>query len=100
VAGHKSKKTNQWGKIMENTLPKNLENRLTKEMVDLYTMQGYWGKKTIFDLLKEQAKKNPDKIAIVDSRRHVTYSELYENILRSAALFKKHGIEKGDVITI
>lgn len=85
---------------MENTMPKNLQTRLTQEMIDTFTKQGHWGSETIFDLLEKRVKENPDKVAIVDSRQSVTYSELYENILRSASVLKKHGIKKGDVVTI
>ena len=81
-------------------MTKNLQTRLTKEMIETYTASGDWGSETIYDLLKKMSIECPDREAIVDARQTVSYGELHNNILRAASVFRQNGIGKGDVVTI
>lgn len=76
------------------------ETRLTQEMIDRYTADGYWGDETFYDLLSEVARSHPDREAVVDSKCRITYAELLDNVERTAAVLKARGIGKGDVVTI
>src|ERR1700731_5332210 len=74
--------------------------RLTSEMIARHTESGWWGKDTIYGLLSARVAAHPEREAIVDSRRRVTYRELKDGIDRTAAVLKAHGIARGDVVTI
>ena len=76
------------------------ETRLTPEMIARHTESGWWGKDTIYRLLSARVAAHPEREAIVDSRRRVTYRELKDGIDRTAAVLKAHGIGRGDVVTI
>jgi len=74
--------------------------RLTPEMIARHTASGWWGSDTIYQLLSARVAAHPEREAIVDSRRRVTYRELKDGIDRTAAVLKSHGIGRGDVVTI
>src|ERR1043166_5280541 len=74
--------------------------RLTPEMIARHTRSGWGGKDTIYRLLCAPVAAPPQREALVDSRRRVTYAELKDGIERTAAVLKAHGIGRGDVVTI
>ena len=76
------------------------ETRLTSEMIARHTASGWWGRDTIYGLLSARIAMHPGRVALVDSRRRVTYGELKDGIDRTAAVLKAHGIGRGDVVTI
>jgi non-ribosomal peptide synthetase component E (peptide arylation enzyme) len=76
------------------------DTRLTPEMIARHTGSGWWGKDTIYGLLSARVAAHPQREALVDSRRRVTYAELKDGIDRTAAVLKRHGIGRGDVVTI
>jgi len=76
------------------------ETRLTPEMIARHTATGWWGKDTVYGLLCAQVAAHPHREAIVDSKRRVTYAELKDGIDRTAAVLKRQGIGRGDVVTI
>ena len=76
------------------------ETRLTSEMVARHTASGWWGRDTIYGLLSVRVAMHPDREALVDSRRRITYGELKDGIDRTAAVLKAHGVGRGDVVTI
>jgi acyl-CoA synthetase (AMP-forming)/AMP-acid ligase II len=69
-------------------------------MIARHTASGWWGKDTIYGLLCARVAAHPQREALVDSRRRVTYAELKDGIDRTAAVLKRHGIGRGDVVTI
>jgi acyl-CoA synthetase (AMP-forming)/AMP-acid ligase II len=76
------------------------ETRLTAEMIARHTGSGWWGNDTIYRLLSARVAAHPEREALVDSRRRITYAELKDGIDRTAAVLKAHGIGRGDVVTI
>ncbi len=54
----------------------------------------------IFNLLKKQAIKNPNKIAIIFGDEKYTYGELLKMIVKTIIAFKKKGLNKNDVVLI
>jgi non-ribosomal peptide synthetase component E (peptide arylation enzyme) len=76
------------------------ETRLSPEMIARHTENGWWGTDTFYGLLSARVAKHPEREALVDSRRRVTYRELKDGIDRTAAVLKAHGIGRGDVVTI
>lgn len=51
-------------------------------------------------VLQSYAEKNGDKIAIIEGNRHVSYSDLFKNILKSASYLRSTGFCKGDKIVL
>jgi non-ribosomal peptide synthetase component E (peptide arylation enzyme) len=76
------------------------ETRLTDELIARYQKAGHWGSETFHAILARRAKTHPDRVAIVDRDRRVTYGELKTRIDRVAAGLDALGIEAGDVVTI
>src|ERR1043166_2259156 len=74
--------------------------RLTPEMIARHTRSGWWGKDPVYRLLCARVAAHPQREALVDPRRRVTYAELKDGIERTAAVLKAHGIGRGDVVTI
>jgi acyl-CoA synthetase (AMP-forming)/AMP-acid ligase II len=76
------------------------ETRLTPAMIERHTGSGWWGSDTIYGLLSARVAAHPEREAIVDPRRRITYRELKDGIDRTAAFLKAQGIGRGDVVTV
>lgn len=76
------------------------ETRLTSRMIDRYVISGWWGTETVYGLLSARVAEHPNREAILDVRRRITYRELKDGIDRTAAFLKAQGIGRGDVVTI
>jgi non-ribosomal peptide synthetase component E (peptide arylation enzyme) len=76
------------------------ETRLTDDRIARYQQSGHWGSETFYSILSARAAAHPDRVAIVDRGRRVTYAELKTRVDRVAAGFGALGIGVGDVVTI
>ena len=76
------------------------ETRLTDELVARHQGSGHWGTETFCAILARRAAAHPDRVAIVDRGRRVTYGELATRVDRAAAGLAGLGIGAGDVVTI
>ena len=76
------------------------ETRLTPDLVDGYTRSGHWGDETFSRILARRAAEHPERIAIVDRQRRVTYAELEQRVDRVTAGLAALGVGAGDVVTI
>jgi len=76
------------------------QTRLTPEMLDRYTRSGYWRGETCYEILSRRAAAHPDRVAIVDRGRRITYRDLKARMDRVAAHLGALRIGAGDVITI
>ena len=76
------------------------ETRLTDDLIARYQKSGHWGAETFYSILAARAAAHPDRLAIVDRGRRVTYRELRTRVDRVAAGFAALGIGPGDVVTI
>ncbi|MEV6342400.1 (2,3-dihydroxybenzoyl)adenylate synthase [Actinoplanes sp. NPDC051851] len=70
------------------------------EFAKLYRERGYWTGQTLHDLLDESARKHPERTAIVDRNRRITYGELEHNVGRLAAGLDELGIRAGDRVVV
>ena len=68
------------------------ETRLTPELKKKFTETGYWGEQTFFDLFSDRVAAHPDRECLVDARERLTYAQLNDRILRTAAFFKSQGV--------
>src|SRR5208282_2719117 len=76
------------------------ETRLNAAMIERFTKSGDWRDATFYDLLSAAAQRHPERDAIVDAKGRVSYGKLKENVERTAAFLKHHGIARGQVVTI
>ncbi|WP_246794908.1 (2,3-dihydroxybenzoyl)adenylate synthase [Burkholderia perseverans] len=66
-----------------------------------YRDAGYWQDITFFEALREQARRTPEAIAIVDgdARRH-RFRELLERVRRLAGGLHRLGLRRGDIVVV
>src|SRR5438094_1203783 len=55
---------------------------------------------TLFDLLREQARRYPDRAAVICGERVATYRDLADGASRIGAGLRAHGIGRGDRVGI
>ncbi|MBW2063936.1 MAG: acyl--CoA ligase [Deltaproteobacteria bacterium] len=72
--------------------------RLTQEMIDEYVARGLWSKDGIDQVLRQNALEYPNKEAIVDSKRRLTWSELDNVVDRVALGLMRRGIERDQAL--
>jgi 2,3-dihydroxybenzoate-AMP ligase len=70
------------------------------EFVERYTRDGIWRRETIPQAVAKAALEHPDSIAVSDSNRSLTYSQLLAEAGNLAALLSHNGIEFNDRIII
>ena len=75
-------------------------NPYSPEVIEEYTSQGWWQNLTYGDLLDRAAAAYPDKPAVIDSRRQLTFAELKDKANRLAIAFLDLGIKKYDRVLI
>lgn len=51
-------------------------------------------------LFLNTAEKHPDRLAIIDPKTSISYSDLKKDVLETAAYFRKKGIQKGDRVLV
>lgn len=76
------------------------ETRLTDELIARYMRSGHWTDETFHTILARRATARPERVAIVDRGRRVTYADLAARVERVAAGLSGLGIRAGDVVTI
>ncbi len=54
----------------------------------------------IIDLFFEQAKQNPQKLAIISLKKEITFEQLAQEIQETSLYFLKKGIKKGDKVMV
>ena len=72
----------------------------TQEEIATYVSKGLWYNLTFGDILDRNAESIPDKIAVLDDTKEVTWRELRQGSDRLALHFKKIGLEYGDFIVL
>ncbi|MYW03134.1 (2,3-dihydroxybenzoyl)adenylate synthase [Streptomyces sp. SID3343] len=70
------------------------------EFAARYRDRGWWRGETFGGMLRERAAAHPDRIAIVDGDRRLTYRDLDERADRLAAGLLARGIAKGDRVVL
>ena len=59
-------------------LKRDRATRLTPELIERYTAQGFWRSDTIYALARTHAERAPDSFAVRDRFRRVTYRRLVD----------------------
>ncbi len=61
-----------------------------------YREQGYWEDATLFEVLSHTAALFPDKLAVVDGTRRISYAQLRDAVLRLATGLATLGLRPGE----
>ena len=72
----------------------------SKETSARFHDRGFWGKRTLGDLLEESARRYPEKEAVFDERKKITFHQLNTFSSRLALKFFELGIGKGDIVLV
>jgi len=71
------------------------------EFAERYIRAGFWrADETIPQAIVDSAKRRPDAIALTDSTRSITFSQLLDEAGKLAALLDREGIVRGDRVVI
>ena len=70
------------------------------EFAERYVREGIWRRETIPQAIAKAAQERPDSIAVIDSTRSVTYSQLIAEAGTLAALLSRNGIVRNDRVIV
>ena len=65
-----------------------------------FRANGWWKDQTFSQILGPRARATPDREALVDGRRRITYGGLWREVRRFAEFLRRQGIRRGDVVTL
>ena len=68
--------------------------------IDEYTAKGWWRDRAFFEVIERHAKEHPQREAMVDNRRRITYGQLWAEVKRFAEFLRRQGVKRGDVVTL
>ncbi len=78
----------------------SFETRLTPAMAARWRGAGLWSDETLATVLARRVRETPEREALTDGGRPLSYRELADGIDRMAARLRALGIGEGDVVTI
>lgn len=76
------------------------ETTITPDMIRDHGASGHWTGELIIDLADAAAAKTPDKPAIVDGGRTITFGDLRDASMRCAAALVSLGVGRSDVVSL
>src|SRR5207302_1697063 len=76
------------------------ETRLTPAMAARWRRAGLWSDETFASALSRRVRETPEREALTDGSRRLSYRALAEGIDRMAARLRALGIGHGDVVTL
>ena len=65
-----------------------------------YRDKGWWKDQTFVEILERRANATPDREALSDARRRITYGQLWSEVRRFAEFLRRQGVQRGDVVTL
>jgi non-ribosomal peptide synthetase component E (peptide arylation enzyme) len=65
-----------------------------------YRAQGWWKDQTFSQILETRGRETPDREAMSDARRRITYGQLWAEVQRFAEFLRRQGVQRGDVVTL
>src|SRR5207248_2225235 len=70
------------------------------EDIQKYRANGWWKDQTFSEILEKRARETPDREAMSDARRRITYGQLWREVKRFAEFLRRQGVQRGDVVTL
>jgi acyl-CoA synthetase (AMP-forming)/AMP-acid ligase II len=68
--------------------------------IDECTAKGWWGNRTFFEVVERHAREHPERAAMVDGRRRISYGQFWKEVKRFAEFLRRQGVKRGDVVTL
>src|SRR5690606_7319041 len=65
-----------------------------------YTQAGLWEGKTLFDIVIDTSQRLPEKVALIDGERQLTYAALRERVERLAWHLRRAGLGLHDQVVV
>ena len=65
-----------------------------------YRAAGFWQDKTIFQIVRDHAERSPDRFAVRDRYRRLTYRQLVSAAERLATDLSENGVEPGQQVAV
>src|SRR5436309_8309880 len=65
-----------------------------------YRAKGWWKDQTFSQILETRGRETPDREAMSDARRRITYGQLWAEVRRFAEFLRRQGVQRGDVVTL
>jgi non-ribosomal peptide synthetase component E (peptide arylation enzyme) len=62
--------------------------------------RGWWKDQTFSELLERRARETPEREALSDARRRITYGALWGEVKRFAEFLRRQDVRPGDVVTL
>jgi len=75
-----------------------IESYVTPEQIAYYTKLGFWDRWTFIDYIKRWAKAFPEKEALIDPEKRLTWSKYQTMVDRIALNFLSLGIKRDDLV--
>jgi non-ribosomal peptide synthetase component E (peptide arylation enzyme) len=72
----------------------------SQKTIEEYRAKGWWKDQTFSEILARRAREHPDREAIVDRRRRISYGQLWAEVRRFAEFLRRQGVQRGDVVTL
>ena len=72
----------------------------TPQDIGKFRAKGWWKDQTFSELLERRARETPEREALGDTRRRITYGELWREVKRFAEFLRRQGVQRGDVVTL
>ncbi|WRL67220.1 class I adenylate-forming enzyme family protein [Blastococcus brunescens] len=73
---------------------------LSEENLRSFAAAGHWRDRTIYGLVRDHARRGPDKIAVRERDRSTTYGDLIEAVDRLASALAARGLRSGDRVAV
>jgi acyl-CoA synthetase (AMP-forming)/AMP-acid ligase II len=68
--------------------------------IESWRAKGWWLDQTFSEILATRAAAVPDREAMSDARRRITYAGLWSEVRRFAEFLRRQGVRPGDVVTL
>jgi acyl-CoA synthetase (AMP-forming)/AMP-acid ligase II len=68
--------------------------------IETWREKGWWLDQTFSEILAARAAAVPDREAMSDARRRITYAGLWSEVRRFAEFLRRQGVRPGDVVTL
>ena len=65
-----------------------------------YRAKGWWKDQIFSQILEKRGRETPDREALSDARRRITYGQLWAEVQRFAEFLRRQGVQRGDVVTL
>lgn len=81
-------------------MPNHLLTSLSRGRLEQHYRDGFWRSETIYALVATQARQSPDKFAIRDRSRRLTYAQLIQEADTLARALQHRGVKPGQRVAV